>query len=62
MTDTCPTWRTLLAWVENDLPEEESQHRWPRRGALGGIAPAVQERSYKRLIYFDAKAVAVGTE
>ena len=25
MTDTCPTWPTLLAWLENDLPDEESQ-------------------------------------
>ncbi len=25
LTDTCPTWPTLLAWLENDLPEEESQ-------------------------------------
>ena len=25
MTDTCPTWPTLLAWLENDLPGEESQ-------------------------------------
>ena len=25
MTDTCPAWSTLLAWIENDLPEEESQ-------------------------------------
>ena len=25
MTDTCPTWPTLLGWVENDLPDEESR-------------------------------------
>ena len=25
MTATCPTWPTLLAWLENDLSEEESQ-------------------------------------
>ncbi len=25
MRDTCPTWPTLLAWIENDLPDEESQ-------------------------------------
>ncbi len=25
MTDACPTWPTLLAWLENDLPEEESR-------------------------------------
>ncbi len=25
MTDACPAWPTLLAWLENDLPEEESQ-------------------------------------
>ena len=25
MTDTCPSWPTLLAWLENDLPEEDSQ-------------------------------------
>ncbi len=25
MTDTCPTWRILLAWLENDLPDEEAQ-------------------------------------
>ncbi len=25
MTDTCPSWPTLLAWLENDLPGEESQ-------------------------------------
>jgi len=25
MTDTCPTWPTLLAWIEHDLPEQESQ-------------------------------------
>ncbi len=25
MTDTCPTWPTLLAWIENDLPDEEAQ-------------------------------------
>ena len=24
-TDTCPTFPTLLAWIENDLPDEESQ-------------------------------------
>ena len=24
VTDTCPTWPTLLAWIENDLPDEES--------------------------------------
>ena len=22
---TCPSWPILLAWIENDLPEEESQ-------------------------------------
>ena len=22
MTDTCPTWSTLLAWLEDDLPDE----------------------------------------
>ena len=25
MIDTCSSWPTLLAWLENDLPEEESQ-------------------------------------
>ena len=25
MIDTCPTWPTLLAWIENDLPDEEAQ-------------------------------------
>ncbi len=25
MTDTCPAWPTLLAWLENDLPDEEAQ-------------------------------------
>ncbi len=25
VTDTCPTWPTLLAWLENDLPDEDSQ-------------------------------------
>ena len=25
MTDTCPTWPTLLAWLEHDLPDEEAQ-------------------------------------
>ena len=25
MIGTCPTWPTLLAWTENDLPDEESQ-------------------------------------
>ncbi len=25
MTDTCPTWPTLLARLENDLSDEESQ-------------------------------------
>ena len=25
MTDICRTWPTLLAWLENDLPDEESQ-------------------------------------
>lgn len=25
MTDTCPTWPTLLAWLENDLPDEDAQ-------------------------------------
>ena len=25
MTDTCPSWPTVLAWIENDLPEEEAQ-------------------------------------
>ncbi len=24
LPDTCP-WPTLLAWIENDLPDEESQ-------------------------------------
>ncbi len=23
MTDICPTWPTLLAWLENELPYEE---------------------------------------
>ena len=27
MTDACPTWPTLLAWIENDLPDEEAQLR-----------------------------------
>ncbi len=35
MTDTCPTWPTLLAWLENDLPDEESQ--WTNR--LADYAP-----------------------
>jgi len=25
VTDACPTWPILLAWIENDLPDEESQ-------------------------------------
>ena len=25
MTDTCPNWPTVLAWLENDRPDEESQ-------------------------------------
>ncbi len=25
MTDTCPAWPTLLAWLENDISDEESQ-------------------------------------
>ena len=25
VTDTCPTWPTLLAWLENDHPYEESR-------------------------------------
>ena len=25
MTGTCPTWPTLLAWLENDRPEDDSQ-------------------------------------
>ncbi len=25
MTDTCPSWPTLLAWLENDTADEESQ-------------------------------------
>ena len=25
MTDPRPTWPTILAWIENDLPDEESQ-------------------------------------
>ncbi len=25
MTDTCSTWPTLLAWLENELPGEEFQ-------------------------------------
>ncbi len=25
MTDTCPSWPTLLAWLENDLPDEEAR-------------------------------------
>ncbi len=25
MTDPCPTLPTLLAWLENDLPDDESQ-------------------------------------
>ena len=24
MTDPCPTWPTLLAWLENDLPDDEA--------------------------------------
>jgi len=24
MTDACPSWPTLLAWLENDLPEGAS--------------------------------------
>ncbi len=23
--DSCPTWPTLLAWLENDLSDEEAQ-------------------------------------
>ncbi len=51
MTDTCPTWPTLLAWLENDLPDEESQllnthvadcDEWRERVAL---MSAVQEVS-----------------
>ncbi len=26
MTDACPNFPTLLAWLENDLPDEESRH------------------------------------
>jgi len=25
VTDTCPSWPILLAWLENDLPAEEGQ-------------------------------------
>jgi len=25
VSDSCPTWPTLLAWLENDLPEEDAQ-------------------------------------
>ncbi len=25
MSDTCPSWPTLLEWLENDLPDEEAQ-------------------------------------
>jgi len=25
VTDTCPSWPTLLAWLEKDLPDEEAQ-------------------------------------
>ena len=25
VTDTCPSWPTLLAWLENELPGEESR-------------------------------------
>ncbi len=25
MTDSCRSWPTILAWLENDLPDEESQ-------------------------------------
>ena len=25
VTDPCPAWPTLLAWLENDLPDAESQ-------------------------------------
>ncbi len=25
VTDTCPTWPSLLAWLENDLPYAKSQ-------------------------------------
>jgi len=25
VTDSCPTWSTRLAWLENDLPDEEAQ-------------------------------------
>ena len=25
VTGTCPSWPTILAWLENDLPDEESQ-------------------------------------
>lgn len=30
MTDTCPTWPTLLAWLENDLPDEEGERIFSR--------------------------------
>ncbi len=23
MTDTCPSWPTILAWLENDLPDAQ---------------------------------------
>ena len=26
LTETCPTYPTLLAWLENDLPDEVSRH------------------------------------
>ena len=25
MISICPTWPTLLAWIEDDLPDEESK-------------------------------------
>jgi len=25
VTDTCPTWPSILAWLENELPYEESR-------------------------------------
>ena len=33
--DTCPFWPTLLAWLENDLSEDEAQ--WTNR--LSDSAP-----------------------
>ena len=46
--DTCPTWPTLLAWLENDLPDEEA--RLLNKGFKSG-SPNESEFEHPRMAY-----------